>query len=144
MIHKSEFSNLARARKMAEMSDNGQYRLGCVAAIGRRVISVGWNSKKTHPVQCAYNVLRYDNHGAYYPPSVHAEVHCLASLRNCSHDIDFPNLVVYVARIRKNGSTAMARPCKACMAFIKSLGIRRVVYTTDSGVAEEYITEGVS
>lgn len=40
---------------------------------------------------------------------------------------------IYVSRFSKNGNTALAKPCKYCLEFIESVGIKRIVYTTDNG-----------
>lgn len=52
---------------------------------------------------------------------------------------DLSRASIYVYRQLKDGSLGMCRPCKACMALIKNLGIRKVYYTTYDGYAEEYI-----
>lgn len=40
---------------------------------------------------------------------------------------------IYVTRYNKNGDTKLAKPCKHCQELIESVGIKKVVYTTDSG-----------
>lgn len=40
---------------------------------------------------------------------------------------------MYVARVAKDGSTRMARPCPRCMRAMYEAGVREVVYTTDDG-----------
>lgn len=42
------------------------------------------------------------------------------------------NAVFYVARLRKNGEYAMAKPCKRCMLVLKNKGARLVCYTIDN------------
>lgn len=39
----------------------------------------------------------------------------------------------------KDGMSGMARPCPRCMRLIKSLGIKRINYSTQGGFAEEII-----
>jgi hypothetical protein len=46
---------------------------------------------------------------------------------------------VYVARIDRSGRTRMSRPCGECMDNLRERGIRRIVYTTDSGWTSERI-----
>lgn len=138
MLRNVDKLNLLRASKIALMSDYKNYRLGCVAAIKGKVLSVGWNSNKTHPLQKFYNASRYSNNNQKYSPDkLHAEIHCLASVRNL--DVNFDDVIIYVSRVKKDGSHGMARPCSACMTFIKSLGIKRICYTTDDGIAMEAI-----
>lgn len=40
-----------------------------------------------------------------------------------------PQSEVWVARIRKNGEWAMARPCASCQNKLRMAGVSRVVYT---------------
>ncbi len=40
-----------------------------------------------------------------------------------------PNSEVWVARIRKNGEWAIARPCESCQNKLRMAGVSRVVYT---------------
>lgn len=42
-----------------------------------------------------------------------------------------PNSEVWVARVRKNGEWALARPCASCQVRLKSVGITKVTYTID-------------
>ena len=67
----------------------------------------------------------------------HAEVSALSKARFL--DIDFCKSTLYVYRELANGHKAMARPCPACMRYIREMGIKHIVYTTNDGVAEERI-----
>ena len=73
------------------------------------------------------------------PPRSHAEVNLLRKIRFL--DIDFSRVSVYIYRELKNGELGMARCCPACMAALKSLGIKKICYTTDDGYAEERIEQ---
>ena len=52
---KRDFAMFDSARRAAENSTFEGFHLGCVMAYKGRIISSGWNSKKTHPVQKKYN-----------------------------------------------------------------------------------------
>lgn len=56
-------------------------------------------------------------------PGVHAE-------RRASRKAGF-GAVYYVARVKKNGEFAMAKPCQACMTYLRNRGAKFVVYTVD-------------
>ncbi len=45
-------------------------------------------------------------------------------------------IYIYIYISYTNG-LGMARPCPACMAAIKELGIKNIYYTTDNGYAYE-------
>ena len=111
-------------------------RIGAVAVLKGIVIAKGYNRNKTHPLQEKYNCYRYNtqsNH--YYPSKIHAEMEVVSKIRNL--DIDFSKVTIYVYRETKEGVLAMARPCKACTAALKDLGIKTVCYTTENGYCEE-------
>ena len=50
---------------------------------------------------------------------------------------DLTNATLYTFRRKKDGSFGMSRPCPRCMKVIKSLGIKKLVYSTEDGVAKE-------
>lgn len=129
---------LNHAMQMAEMSDSTQYKIGCVIAQKNKIINASFNSTKTHPMQKKFNRERVMEGNVTH--SVHAEIHTLAPF--VEEDIDWKDVTIYVARRRKcDGKNGMARPCPACMKMIKDLGIRKLIYTTDFGIAQEYVSD---
>lgn len=116
-------------------SDNHKTRLGCVVVYKNKVISVGWNMNKTNPLQKELNTYRgFDSTSAYN--SLHAEVHALLKCKNL--DIDWRRVNLFVYRIKKDGTRGMAKPCEACQALIRNMGIREVYYSTARGFGYEY------
>lgn len=114
----------------------GSARIGCIAVYRGTILAKGFNSDKTHTEQAKFNVHRFKNSGnRYLPDKVHAEVSVLTKIKYL--DIDFSRLHLYIYREWKDGTVAMSRPCGACMAAIRELGIRHIHYTTDCGFAYE-------
>lgn len=140
MITKRVKSFFDKAEKAAYIGDYYPYRLGCVAVYNKQhILSVGYNSNKTHPIQSAYNKFRnFNNQNHYCPDKVHAEIHCLSLLKEYV-DLDYSRISLYIVRITRDGTKGIARPCIACMNYIKKLGIRKIYYTTEYGYAEENI-----
>lgn len=60
-------------------------------------------------------------------PESHAERRLLRKLDRGS--------VVYVARVRPDGSWGLAKPCKNCLPVLRARGVIQVFYTTNSGYA---------
>lgn len=52
-------------------------------------------------------------------------------------DLDWSKVNVFVYRVKKDGGKGMARPCKACEAMLKNMGIKEIYYSTDTGFAHE-------
>ena len=127
------------ARECSFKSDytgGGKARIGCVVVYKNTILAKGWNSDKTHTDQAKFNVMRFKDSGnRYLPNKIHSEVAALSKIKYL--DIDFNKVHVYVYRELKNGKLALARPCQACVAAIKSLGIRNIHYTTADGYAFE-------
>lgn len=130
---------LQKAKQMAEISDYHNQHIGCVIVYKNKIISAACNSNKTHPIQKKYNKIRFTVSEGYCPDSLHAEIHALVTIANM--DIDWSKVIVFTYRKMKSGKCGLSRPCPSCMAYIKYLGIKTVVYSTDDGYAIEKITE---
>lgn len=137
MTH-TDLKFMAKAKSAAELSDFGKAHIGCVAVYRNRVISVGYNSQKTHPVQKYYNQFRNNGDNDLFMPRLHAEIACLNNIRHLSH-IDFSRIKLYIYRKRVDRPYSMARPCPSCMKYIQDFGIRNIFYTSDSGYIHEKI-----
>lgn len=133
MMNKSDLKYFAKARKVAEISDYYGYHIGCVTVYQGNIIGVACNTNKTHPIQKYYNKYRIESDSML--PKLHAEIHCINSIRNL--DINFSKVKLYIYRIRKDRPHGMARPCPSCMAAIRDIGIKNIFYTTDDGYAYE-------
>jgi len=112
------------ALQLAEESDNSMTHSLCALVVRKsRVISIGYNSRKTSPrMDTRMNML-------------HAE---LSAILRCSEG-DVRGCDIVVARARSEGRAGLARPCAACQSVLKRSGIRRIIYTTnfdDSGTSE--------
>jgi tRNA(Arg) A34 adenosine deaminase TadA len=54
-------------------------------------------------------------------PDAHAEARLCMKLT--------PGSEVWVARVRKDGTLGIARPCPRCMVRLRSAGVQRIAYT---------------
>lgn len=128
------------AKKESHLSDYEGQHLGCVAVYaGKTILARGHNMHKTSTTQYIYNRYRVEKKSNIMekPPRNHAEIAVYKKIRFL--DIDFSRVTIYIYRETKKGDLGMARCCPACMAAIKSLGIKKICYTTDEGYAEERI-----
>lgn len=114
----------AAAAKLALTSDN-RFKMACIAVRGGSVIGTDINVTKTHPTT---------------PPnrfSTHAEI---GAMQACS---DPSGATLYIARLKLDGTTAIARPCSWCMQELIKNNIYRVVYTTDKSYLESFYISSV-
>lgn len=63
-------------------------------------------------------------------PTAHAEIRVL---RKAGY-----GATLYVARLKRNGELAMAKPCPKCHAMLRSRGVEVVYYTTGLDTWEGY------
>lgn len=142
-MNDSHLFKLARECSLkSDYSGCGRARIGCVISYKGAVLAKGFNTDRTHTAQAKYNKWRYKDSGNKYLPSkLHSEIAALSKIKYL--DIDFSKAHIYVYRELRDGHLGMARPCNACMAAIKQMGIKYVHYTTDSGYAIERIAENV-
>ena len=134
-LTKSHRAYFEAAKAVSELSDFKQQHIGCVAVSGHKIISSGYNSCKTNPMQKRLNIQRFE---ADTPATIHSELACLLPLIK-RKDIDFSNVTLYIYREHKSGALALARPCASCEALIKSLGIRNIYYTGNNSYINEEI-----
>ncbi len=106
------FANIAL--ELAEKAQGEMtYSLCALVVRKNKVISVGYNSRKTSP--------KMNNRMQMW----HAEA---SALTRCPEG-DLTGADLIVARIRRSGLPGLAKPCACCMGFIRHFGIRRVFYT---------------
>lgn len=123
------------------MSDFARAPTGCVVAQRGRVLAAGFNSRKSHPQQLRYNRYREFRKGTSpLPAQLHAEVATLVQLKNA--DVDWNKVDVFIYRLRRDRPHGLARPCPACMRYLRDLGVKSVWYTTDDGVCHEILEHG--
>ena len=138
MNDKHMFNAAKAASKNADYTGGNQTKVGCVIVYKGAILAKGYNSDKTHPWQDKYNCYRFTNTSNNYLPSKrHAEINAITKIKYL--DINFSEVHLYIYRSLKNGHSAMARPCPACMNAIRNMGIKKIHYTTYDGTAFEQL-----
>lgn len=123
------------AKAVSEMSDYPKVHIGCVVTNGHRIISSGFNSRRSHPLQKRLNKERFSADSTHL---LHAESAALIPL--LGKDIDWKKCNIYIYREYKDGQKALARPCPSCQKLIRELGIRHIYYTGN----DSYVYENLS
>lgn len=101
-----------------------KFRLGAVLVKKGRVVSTGFNQmRKSHPIMQKY-LGKSD-----FTLGLHAEIHACIGVP--AEDLLGADL--WVCRLHKDGSLAMAHPCKICQKFLTDVGVRRVYYSDNLG-----------
>lgn len=130
------------AKEISKLSDFKRAHIGAVVVEKNRIISTGHNASKTSTTQYKYNWYRSHGDEAFKNciHRVHAEIAALSPIMN-KKDINWSHVSIYVYRELSDGTRTCARPCEACSALIKKLGIKTVYYTDWDGnyIKEKYL-----
>jgi len=117
--------------KRAALTSDFKTKLGAIAVYQGKVIASAASSSKTHSLQAKYNRYRnFDINNSDCLPKVHAEIKLISKLKKMQN-IDFKRVSVYIYRVCKSRDRGMARPCGACRAALKDMGIISIFYSTD-------------
>lgn len=121
--------NFRKARAASILSDVPTHKLGAVMMLGNKVLSVGYNITKTHPIQKLYNLERGYDPNVKNNGQIHAEMMCLINTKYLN--VDWSRVSMYIYREHKDHTTALSKPCPACEKAIRERGINQVYYTTE-------------
>jgi tRNA(Arg) A34 adenosine deaminase TadA len=131
-----KFAREASKKATYQGSHNFSPAIGAVAVYKGSIVATACNTNKTSPLQAKYNVYRFRDSNTL--DKAHAEVCLIQKLRwKFGDSIDWSKVHIYLYREYKDGNLGPSRPCPACLALIKELGIKRIAYTTEDGYAEE-------
>lgn len=93
---------------------------------GSKLLTIGVNSKKTHPLAKHYKQYRFTEVQC-------AELNALIRLGalHKGKEIDFKRLTMVVVRIGKDGSFKYSKPCDGCVSMLKKFNFKKVYYSND-------------
>ena len=110
--------------------------IGGIAIYKGSIVATASNTNKTSPLQARYNVYRFSDSTTL--PKAHCETQLVQKLRwKFGDNIDWSKIHIYLYREYKDGTMGPSRPCASCMAMLKSLGVKKIFYTTEEGFVEE-------
>ena len=118
--------------KVAAANPAQREKLAAAIVCRNKIISVGMNSMKSHPMAAKYGK---NEHAVY----LHAEV---SAIKNALREIDvddFAKCDIYITRVKKEAPFTkkyvwgLAKPCAGCERAIAEFGLKRVIYTCDDG-----------
>lgn len=122
------------ARAVAACSPHPRFLIGC-CIVNHHIITVSSNLVKSHPEQKRLNRYRY-NPCDSSKDLMHAELAAILKIKN-KDDLRGASIYVYRISKKKNQLQGNSRPCPACLAKIKEVGIKTMYYTTADGFCRE-------
>lgn len=98
-----------------------------------RVISIGNNSKKTHPSNLKNRKTSLRT-GEDFSDQKHicSEFSAINKLKNMTN-IDTKKCVLVNLRYNRNGEIALSKPCMSCENLLKYFSFKRVIWTDNDG-----------
>lgn len=94
-----------------------------------RIISIGMNSTKTHPLNLKYNYVNKDNKSISDIVGTHAELNAVIKLG----EEDCSKLTLINTRINRNNMLDYSCPCSGCSDMIKQLNFKNVYFSNAQG-----------
>ena len=102
-------------------SDNRHYKIGACIYQGNKLLAIGVNSYKTHPLMRLLGPNL---------KTLHAEVAAIARVKDKTKLI---GASIFVFRYDKRTGQALCKPCPICAEIIRFFGIKKVSYTVEDG-----------
>ena len=106
----------------AAKSQHKQHKLGAVIVKGGRILATGFNAMRPSAL--------------LKTPTLHAEAAAVLKLLKEKRMHDLAGAEMYVTRFTRAGAVGLSRPCPRCMDLLRSVGIKRVHFTTDEAITE--------
>jgi tRNA(Arg) A34 adenosine deaminase TadA len=97
-------------------------KMSAIIYRGNQIISIGLNGRKTDPLQKKYA----RNHKSI---AIHAEISAIKNALKKYPVSSLDGCSMAVARVFRDGSPALAKPCKGCARAIAAFGLSRIVWT---------------
>ena len=141
MKDKRGFELAKHASEFSDYKKNGIH-IGAVIVRKNKVLGIGWNQNKSHPIQYEYNKYRFNDTEREYDRttqtnSIHAEISAIkdALRRNPSEDLSKCDIYIYRTNL------GMCCPCEACAKVLKENNIKKIHYTNNGYVNERRVYE---
>lgn len=127
----TKFFNLA---KRASIFSDCKIKMGSVIVYKNKVISIGYNTSKSHPLQKEYNKYRSCD-DRFFDTDKHSNgMHCeLMALNNAKKFKDLSKCSIFIYSNKKDGSPRLSKCCKACQKMLLDNGLKNIYYVDNNG-----------
>ena len=118
MLEVPKVGLLDTCHKLALTSPYGKFRVGAIIARKKKIISMGINQKKSHPLQARFSSR------PHLEAWLHAEIHAITLAQ--PKELEGAN--IYIVRALKNDECATSKPCAGCMSALREYGFKNMFY----------------
>lgn len=98
---------------------HSNFRIGSLLVLRNGSLFSAVNSYKTHTKLTEF----------YKYPFFHAEAACILKAGTCN----CYKASLYISRVKRDGTLALAKPCKECVKLLNMSKVRHVFYSTENG-----------
>ena len=117
---KKEIKFFEVAKAVAKTSEYPRIKIGCCIVKKNRILAVGVNLVKSHPMQKIFNKYRDIDPNRIYN-NIHAELDAMLKVANKK---DLEGADIYLYREDVFGQRKMSKPCPACSQILKMYKIK--------------------
>lgn len=116
------------AAETALLSNYKQFRMGAVLVKNGGIKNLAVNHKDYCSFAARFQAPEARQHAIV--PTAHAEISVILNQAASSTE----GATIYVVRINRDGKLRLAKPCQMCRAAMLFVGIKKVIYSTDSEI----------
>lgn len=116
---------MGRARDLALTADY-RWRHGAILARGNKIIASSTNKVRN-------DVMNAPNDVSFHAEELALRKYCRIVGVSYIAPMDLSDYSIYVARVNKEGSPVLSRPCDTCMESLSYFGIWDIFYTNELG-----------
>jgi tRNA(Arg) A34 adenosine deaminase TadA len=113
---------LEDAINLAKTNPTDLNKMGAIIVKRKRVIGKGMNTRRSHPLQKIFSQ-------SDLKIALHAEISAIIDALRNNEEEELKGATIFVARVLKNGSRAIAKPCVICQKAIEAYGIKATYWT---------------
>jgi deoxycytidylate deaminase len=106
----------------AKTSDFTSHRHSAAIVYKKKVLSIGCNQIKTHPLMLKYQTDEHKIH-------LHAEIDAIIKAINLHGSEILKRCELYVLRLTGGGNVGHSKPCRGCQKAIDAFGFKGVYWT---------------
>jgi deoxycytidylate deaminase len=99
-----------------------------------KIISIGINNSKTHPLNLRYNYINKQKSKISHIVGTHSEMKAVIK----SGLSVFQNMTIINIRINRKNKIDYSCPCNGCLEMLMDLNFSKIYYTTKDGKFQKY------
>ena len=120
------------ANSLIDWNENKRCRHFSFITYKSRIVSIGWNSPKTHPTNLKNRKISVRT-GEDFSNQKHtcSEFHAIKKLKSLTN-IDTKKCTLVNIRFNRNKKIAFAKPCMSCKNLLKFHEFKSILYTDNN------------